>query len=176
MRARWVDGPLGGMWSVSISRSVVSDSATPWTAAHQASLSLTNYQSLPKFTSIESVMLSNRPTLCRPLFLLPSTFPTGSLVSYTFIPFLGGSRGDLKGGSPPQPSARCTPQARPVEGLAQRVASLQPPLRGPGPAAARPPGPSVVPQPGQARRQGLGPPVWPQQSLQPVSLSALCSS
>ena len=47
---------------------------TPWTTAHQASLSLTIPQSLPKFMSIESVMPSNRLILCRPL-LLPSIFP-----------------------------------------------------------------------------------------------------
>ena len=52
--------------------SVVSDSATPWTAAHQASLSITNSQSLPKLMSIESVMLSNHLILCQPLLLPPS--------------------------------------------------------------------------------------------------------
>ena len=45
--------------SLQFSSSVVSDSATPWTAAHQASLSITNSQSLPKLMSIESVMSSN---------------------------------------------------------------------------------------------------------------------
>ena len=48
--------------------------ATPWTAAHQASLSITNSRSLPKFMSIESVMLSNHLILCHPLLLLPSIF------------------------------------------------------------------------------------------------------
>ena len=47
---------------------------TPWTAACQASLSITNYQSLPKVMSIESVMPSNHIILCCPL-LLPSIFP-----------------------------------------------------------------------------------------------------
>ena len=47
--------------------------ATPWTAAHQVSLSLTISQSLPKFMSIESVMPSNHLILCHPL--LPSIFP-----------------------------------------------------------------------------------------------------
>ena len=51
-------------------------SATPWTAAHQASLSFTTYQSLPKFMSIESVMPPNRLILCHPLLLLPSIFPS----------------------------------------------------------------------------------------------------
>ena len=50
--------------------------ATPWTAAHQASLSITNSQSLPKLMCIESVMPSNHLILCRPLLLLPSIFPS----------------------------------------------------------------------------------------------------
>ena len=49
---------------------------TPWTAAHQASLSNTNSQSLLKLMSIESVMPSNHLILCRPLLLLPSIFPS----------------------------------------------------------------------------------------------------
>ena len=48
---------------------------TPWTAAHQDSLSITNSQSLLKLMSIESVMPSNRLILCCPLLLLPSVFP-----------------------------------------------------------------------------------------------------
>ena len=48
---------------------------TPWTAAHQASLSLSISWSLPKLMSIESVMLSNHLILCHPLFLLSSIFP-----------------------------------------------------------------------------------------------------
>ena len=50
--------------------------ATPWTAAHQASLSITNSWSLLKLMSIESVMPSNRLILCHPLLLLPSIFPS----------------------------------------------------------------------------------------------------
>ena len=50
--------------------------ATPWTAACQASLSLTISRSLSKFMSIASVMPSNHLILCRPLFLLPSIFPS----------------------------------------------------------------------------------------------------
>ena len=50
--------------------------ATPWTAAHQASLSITNTQSSPKLMSIESVMPSNHLILCRALLLLPSIFPS----------------------------------------------------------------------------------------------------
>ena len=49
---------------------------TSWTAAHQASLSITKSQSPPKPMSIESVMSSNRLTICHPLFLLPSIFPS----------------------------------------------------------------------------------------------------
>ena len=49
---------------------------TPWTAAHQASLSITNSQSLPKLISIESVMPSNHLILCRPLLLPPSIIPS----------------------------------------------------------------------------------------------------
>ena len=60
--------------SVQFSHLVVSDSATPWTAAHQASLSITNSQSYLKLMSIESVMPSNRLIFCCPLFHLPSIF------------------------------------------------------------------------------------------------------
>ena len=49
---------------------------TPWTAARQASLSITNSWSLPKFTSIELVMPSNHLILCRPFLLPPSIFPS----------------------------------------------------------------------------------------------------
>ena len=49
---------------------------TPWTAAYQASLSITKSWSLPKLTSIESVMPSNHLILCHPLLLLPSIFPS----------------------------------------------------------------------------------------------------
>ena len=50
--------------------------ATPWTAAHQASLSNINSWSFLKLMSIESVMPSNHLSLCRPLLFLPSTFPS----------------------------------------------------------------------------------------------------
>ena len=49
---------------------------TPWTAAHQASLSITDSWSPPKPMSIVSVMPSNHLILCRPLLLLPSIFPS----------------------------------------------------------------------------------------------------
>ena len=50
--------------------------ATPWTAAHQASLSFTISQNLLKLMSIESVMPSNHLILCRPLLFPPSIFPS----------------------------------------------------------------------------------------------------
>ena len=65
------------------SRSVVADSATPWTAAHRASLSITNPRSLLKFMWIESVMPSNHLVLCRPL-LLPFPASGSFLMSWLF--------------------------------------------------------------------------------------------
>ena len=67
----WVDGfssvqLLSHVWLFAI----------PWTAAHQASLSITNSQSPPKPMSMESMMPSNHLILCRPLLLLPSIFPS----------------------------------------------------------------------------------------------------
>ena len=65
---------VGGFSSVqSLSR--VRLFVTPWTAACQASLSITNSRSLLKLTSIESVMPSNHLILCHPLLLPPSIFP-----------------------------------------------------------------------------------------------------
>ena len=60
--------------SVQLSHSVESDSAIPWTAACQASLSITNSQSLLKLMSIELVTPSNHLILCHPLCILPSVF------------------------------------------------------------------------------------------------------
>ena len=51
-------------------------SATSWTVAHQASLSITNSRSLLKLMSIELVMPSDHLILCHPLLLLPSIFPS----------------------------------------------------------------------------------------------------
>ena len=62
--------------SVPFSHSVMSLIVTPWTAACQASLSITNLQSLLKFMSIALVMPSNHLILCRPLLLPPSIFPS----------------------------------------------------------------------------------------------------
>ena len=55
--------------------------ATPWTAASQASPSITNSQSLAKLMSIESVMPNNHLILCRPLLLLASIFPSSTVFS-----------------------------------------------------------------------------------------------
>ena len=59
-----------------VDQSVSHLSVTPWTAAHQASLSITNSWSLLKHMSIESVMPSNHLILCCHLLLLPSVFPS----------------------------------------------------------------------------------------------------
>ena len=78
-----------GIWtlveaSVQFSRSVVSNSVTPWTAARQASLSFTISWSLLKLMSVKSVMPSNHLILCHPL-LLPSIFPSISVYSSEFF-------------------------------------------------------------------------------------------
>ena len=61
---------------VQFSHSVVSDFATPWTAARKSSLSIINSRSLLELMSIEFIMPSNHLILCRSLFLLPSIFPS----------------------------------------------------------------------------------------------------
>ena len=84
---KWVSEPLYQMLakyqmlSVSMTQSIQSLSrvwlfATPWTAAHQTSLSITNSRSLLKLISIESVMPSNHLVLRRPCLLLPSVLPS----------------------------------------------------------------------------------------------------
>ena len=65
-----------GLFSSVQSLSRVQLFATPWTVARQASLSITNSQSLLKLVSIESVLPSNHLILCCPLLLLPSVFPS----------------------------------------------------------------------------------------------------
>ena len=67
------------------SHSVMSDSATPWTAARQAFLSITNSQNLLKLMSIESVMPSNHLILCPPLLLLSSILPSIWVFSYESV-------------------------------------------------------------------------------------------
>ena len=72
---RYGNSSQGGYMSVQL-LSRVWLFATPWTAACQASLSITNSWSLLKLMSIESVMPSNHLILCCPLLLLPSIFPS----------------------------------------------------------------------------------------------------
>ena len=68
----------------------MSDFATPWTAAHQASLSFTISWSLPKLMSIELVMPSNHLILCYPLLLLPSIFPSIRVFPMSWLLASGG--------------------------------------------------------------------------------------
>ena len=67
--------------SVQFSSSVLSDFATPWTAARQASLSITNFQSLLELMSIELVMPSNHLIFFHPLLFLPLVFPSSRIFS-----------------------------------------------------------------------------------------------
>ena len=79
IRCTWTPSlnPQDSPISVSqFSASVVSDSATPWFAAHQASLSTTNSWSLSKLMPIELVMPSSHLILCHPLLLLPPSPPS----------------------------------------------------------------------------------------------------
>ena len=64
------------MWLLLFSRLLMYDSATPWTAACQASLTITTSQSLFKLMSIGLMISSNHLILCCPLLLLPSIFPS----------------------------------------------------------------------------------------------------
>ena len=74
------------------SHEVMSDSATPWTAARPASLSFTVSQSLLKLMSIELVMPSNHLILCHPLLLLPSIFPSIRVFSSELAPSIRWSK------------------------------------------------------------------------------------
>ena len=73
-----IAGNFLGLWQLSSVQllSYVWFFVTPWTAAHQASLSIINSRSLLKLMSIESLMPSNHLILCPPLLLLPSIFPS----------------------------------------------------------------------------------------------------
>ena len=75
MTSQQISCYINNISSVQFSCSVVSDSATPWTVACQASLSVTSSQNSLKLMSIESVMSSNHLILWRPLLLLPSIPP-----------------------------------------------------------------------------------------------------
>ena len=74
-----MDCSTPGLPSINNSQSLfklMSNSVTPWTAAHQVSLFITNSLSLLKLISTELVMPSNHLILCRPLLFLPSIFPS----------------------------------------------------------------------------------------------------
>ena len=76
--------------SVQFSRSVMSDSVTPWTTARQASLSITSSWSLPKLMSIELVMPSNYLILCRPLSSCLQPFPSSGSFQMSWFFTSGG--------------------------------------------------------------------------------------
>ena len=67
---------ISNFWVSLFNCSIMSNSATPWTAAHQAFLSITNSWNLLKLMSIELVMPSNHLILCHPFLLPPSIFPS----------------------------------------------------------------------------------------------------
>ena len=100
---KWKKSFSGSQFSSVQSLSRVQLFVTPWISARQASLSITNSQSSPRLTSIESVMPSSHLILCRPLLLLPQSLPasesfpksqlfawggqsTGVSASATFLP------------------------------------------------------------------------------------------
>ena len=86
----WIWRGLGGAVNIQFS-SVQSLSrvrlfVTPWTEAPQASLSITNSQSLPKLMCIESMMASSHLILCHPLLFPPSIFPSIRIFSNESVP------------------------------------------------------------------------------------------
>ena len=86
---------MNQLWNqnvIQFSLSVMSNSVTPWTAALQASLSITNSRSLLKLMSIKAVMPSSHLILCRPLLLLPSIFPSISIFSEESVLCISGQR------------------------------------------------------------------------------------
>ena len=85
---------------------------TPWAAARQASLSITNSRSPPKLMSIESGMPSSHLFLCHPFLLLPSIFPSISSVQFSHSVVSDSLRPhELQHTRPPSPSP--TPRAHP---------------------------------------------------------------
>ena len=76
MKVHWKENVTRALCFIQFTRSVMSDSATPWTTAWQVFLSITNCRSLPKAMSTEVVMPSKHLLLCLPLLLLPSIFPS----------------------------------------------------------------------------------------------------
>ena len=82
MRGKVINWEIGiDIYALQFSRSVMSDSATPWTAACQDSLSITNSRSPLKPMSFESGVPSNHFILCCPLLLLLSIFPSITVFS-----------------------------------------------------------------------------------------------
>ena len=95
MTGRKLEEKISQLISQSVSQSVqllscVQLFVTPWTAACKASLSITNFWSLLKLMSIESVMPSNHLILCHPLLLLPSAFSASRSFSMSQLFTLGG--------------------------------------------------------------------------------------
>ena len=84
---------------------------TPWTAARQASMSITNSRSLLKLISIESVMLSNHLVLCGPLLLLQSFLASGSFPMSQFFTSGGWSIG-TSALSRPLGAGKCSEHSR----------------------------------------------------------------
>ena len=82
LKDQWASQDIQGDISSVQSLSCVQLFATPWITAHQASLSITNSQSSPRLTSIESVMPSSHLILCRPRLLLPPIPPSISLFQW----------------------------------------------------------------------------------------------
>ena len=95
--------------------------ATPWTAAHQASLSFTIAFSLLKLMSMESVMPSNNLVICCPLLLLPSIFPSVRIFSNESVLCIGGQ---IMGASASAPALPMNIQGRSPLGLTSLI-SLQ---------------------------------------------------
>ena len=88
----WWAGPCSVQFGSVQSLSRVQLFATPWTAAHQASLSFTISRSLLKLISIELVMPSNHLILCPPLLLLPSIFPSIRIFSNKLALLISGPK------------------------------------------------------------------------------------
>ena len=97
--------------------------ATPWTAARQASLSITNSRSLPKLMSIESVMPSNRLILCCPLLLLPSIFPNIRVFSKSQFLASGGQNIGVSASTSVLPINRSSP-FHSISGLYHKLFSV----------------------------------------------------
>ena len=101
----WMALPISVQFS-SFSRSVVSNSANPWIAACQVSLSITNSQSSLRLKSIESVMPSSHLILCRPLLLLPTTLPESESFSMNQLFAWGGRITGVSALAPDLPTKR----------------------------------------------------------------------